>query len=148
VGLGTQMIIFLQTIYICAVTQHCIVNILNLRAMTTSRLYLLLDETLPDEQIIQDLSDRIWNDKELKGINIELNDQWKFVPENTPISIVTKALFKEYYDIPFGTYKVMVAIGGITSQKHGILKAKYCFATLYYNDDCQICSIDFHEEMR
>ena len=109
--------------------------------MTTSRLYLLLDETLPDEQIVQDLSDIIWNDKELKGINIELNDEWKFVPENTPISIVTKALFKEYYDIPFGTYKVMVAIGRITNNKDE-LTAEYCFATLYYNDHCQLFSMD------
>lgn len=116
--------------------------------MSTSRLYSLLDQTLPDEQIIKDLSDRIWNDKELRGINIELNEEWKFVPENTPINIVTKALFKEYYDIPFGTYTVMVAIGGIKSQKHGILTAKYCFATLYYNDECQLFSMDFHEEMR
>ncbi len=116
--------------------------------MSTPRLYLLLDEILPDKQIIQDLSNRIWNDKELKGSYIELGGEWKFVPDNAPIDIVTKALFKEYYDIPFGRYKVMVAIGGITSQQHGFLTAKYCFATLYYNDDCQLFTMDFHQEMR
>ncbi|AFY54617.1 hypothetical protein Riv7116_2085 [Rivularia sp. PCC 7116] len=42
----------------------------------------------------------------------------------------------------------MVAIGGITSQKHGILTAKYCFATLYYNDERQLFTMDFHEGMR
>lgn len=86
--------------------------------MSTQNLYSLLDQTLPNEQIIQNLSDRIWNHKDKNGTYIELNEEWKFVPDNARIDIVTKAFFKKYFDIPFGTYKVMVAIGGVTSQEN------------------------------
>ncbi|WP_414620672.1 hypothetical protein [Calothrix sp. CCY 0018] len=95
--------------------------------MSTSRLFSVLDKALPDEKIIQDFSDRIWNDKELNGTYVELNNEWKFIPDNAPLDIVTKALFKEYFEIPFGTYKVMVAIGGNYKSGTWIFDSKILF---------------------
>ena len=65
--------------------------------MSTSRLFSLLDKALPDEKIIQDFSDRIWNDKEL------------------------------YFEIPNGFYKVMVAIGGNYKSGTWIFDSKILF---------------------
>lgn len=116
--------------------------------MNTSNLFSMLDKALPDEQIIKDLSNTIWQEKESGGIDIEVDDRKQFIPENISFDIVTKALFKEHYNLGFGTYRVMVAIGGIKSCKHGVLIANCCFATLYYNDKCQVITVDFHDNMR
>ena len=64
--------------------------------MNTQRLFSLLDEILPNEKIIKDLSNRIWDDKQSEGNYIELYRDYLFVPKNVPIDIVTKSLYKEY----------------------------------------------------
>ena len=117
--------------------------------MSTSRLCSLLDETLPDKQIIKDLSERVWQNKKLGGDYVSWGrEEYMFIPENVPIDIVTKAFYKEYYENKFGTYKVMAAIGGITRLQHGTLEPGYCIAKLYYSDDCQVMEVLFQQTMR
>jgi hypothetical protein len=105
-----------------------------------------MDQILPDIHILKDVSRILW--QEAKG-EIELEEGVVSVPEGTAIEMVTKAFFKEYFEeIKFGTYRVQVAIGGVQDQKFGMLYAKYCFATLYYNEKANLVTLDFHKDMR
>lgn len=120
--------------------------------MTVAYVMKALDDALTDQQIVRDVLS-VLRESSLGGIvKIEIdaeNAQTISIPEATPIEIVTKAFLKEYRDINFRTgYRVQVALGGIQDQKHGILYAKFCFATLYYNEQGQMITIDFHKEMR
>lgn len=109
-----------------------------------------INEALPDEQIGKDISNILQKYAKQGGVEVELSeDKLLVIPENVPIDIVTKSFFKEYYDINFRSgYRVQVAIGGIQNQKYGILYAKYCFATLYYNEESKMLTIDFHKDMK
>lgn len=116
--------------------------------MRTVNLIEELDRLLPDSQIIEDITSILWQ-KGSKGAEIELERAKVLVPPNTRLEVVTKSLFKEYYDVGFGTcYRAQVAVGGVADQAHGILGAEYCFATLYYSQEQQIITVDFHEDMR
>jgi hypothetical protein len=106
----------------------------------------LLDKALPDSQVVSDISRILW--RESNGL-VELEEGDLSVPQSVPIEIVTKAFFKEYYDISFGNcFRTQVAIGGIEYQDSGVLFAKFCFATLYYKEKGALITIDFHKSMR
>lgn len=114
--------------------------------MSTVKVAEMLNSTLPNNQILNDVSQIIWETGEGQ---IELEGEKNYIPKGTVVDVVTKAFFLEYFDIGFGTcYKVEVAIGGVVDEKHGIFSARYCFATLYYNQDCHLITVDFHKEMR
>ena len=72
------------------------------------------------------------------------------MPIDTRIDIITKAVFKEYVEMPFGAYKAQVAIGGVKklTDKERLHQAVYCFATLYYSEEGQMTTIDFHSQVR
>jgi hypothetical protein len=114
--------------------------------MTDINLQTVLDNTLPDSQIINDVSQIIW--EEAKGI-LTIEEDVIAIPKNALIVIVTKAFFKEYFDIGFGTcFTVQLAIGGIDKQECGILYPGICFATLHYNAQGELITSDIHKEMR
>jgi hypothetical protein len=74
---------------------------------------------------------------------------WRVIPDDdVSLDIITKCVFKEHKNIDFGTYRVMIAVGGIEEQKYGSIDPKYFFATLYYDRDCALTTLDFHQEMR
>jgi uncharacterized ParB-like nuclease family protein len=115
--------------------------------MNTTEIIKGLDKILSDAQIIRDISHILWG--ETASTEVELNGSKIVVPLNEPIDIVTKAFFKEYFDIGYGNcYRVQIAIGGVVDQSYGLLCAKYCFATLYYNEKQLVITVDFHSEMR
>lgn len=114
--------------------------------MNTSSLAEAIDEILPDQPVLNDVS-RILG--QCPRGEIELEEEIISVPENIPITIVTKVFLKEYFeDVGFGAYRVQVAIGGIENKEFGILSARFCFATLYYNEEPSLITIDFHKKMR
>jgi hypothetical protein len=119
---------------------------------TTDELFNLLDNALSNDKVKKDLLEILKKEAKADGTWIifdEEQDEKILVPNNVNIEVVTKALFKEYFeDIDFGVYRVMIAIGDVQDKKHGLLIAKYCFATLWYNKSCELNTIDFHTEMR
>ena len=109
---------------------------------------LALDSALTDAQVIEDLRTILRQGAVDGVVRIELDEQWVPVPLETELVLVTKAFFKEYQRSPFGTYKAQVAIVGIADHRHGVLEAKYCFATLYYNAKGVCFTTDFHRQER
>jgi len=108
-----------------------------------------MDEALPDEMILQDVYNLLARDAEDGQKRIELDEQWVSIPINIPVDIVTKAFFKEYYDVGWGiSYRVLVAIGKFKKDQYGLHTAEYCFATLYYNERGDMITEDFHTEFR
>jgi hypothetical protein len=109
----------------------------------------LMDDLLPDAKIKEDLAQILWSEDDEDMGKVEINDdEWITIPVNCELAITTKAFFKEYYGINFGPFKVQVAIGGVEKEEFGILYAKYCFTTIYYNEETQWFSVDFYSEMR
>lgn len=109
-----------------------------------------IDNALPDHQVIADIR-RILEDESggKAGVAVEVEeDAWEEIPVNAPIHVVTKAFFKEYFGIGFGSIRVQVAVGEVQEEEIGTLLAKYCFATIYYNKAGQLITVDFHKEMR
>jgi len=108
-----------------------------------------LDDVLPDYKIIADLREIIREGTEGNQTHIEINETWISVPVQVPIVMITKAFFKEYFDgVGFGTYKVLVSLGPPVQKKSGLMEPEYCFSTLYYNNDAELITLDFHSEMR
>jgi hypothetical protein len=120
--------------------------------MNTEYLFEVIDEILPDKKIVYDFLNAISQlenqNSDSQVICIEVDDEEKYIPIDVDVKIITKAVFKEYTDIGFGTYRVMIAVGGIDRQEYGIIFPKHFFATLYYGSDCNFITSDFHNEMR
>ena len=109
----------------------------------------VIDDALSDDQVVKDVLGALQDEKEPEWTTIEFENGDVRFPANPQITIVTKAYVVERYDIGFGSgYRIQVAVGGVQEQAFGILKAKYCFATLYYNHSREAITIDFHKEMR
>ncbi len=105
-----------------------------------------INHNIPDSRIIADLAGVIWDEG---GGTIEFDDGQLFIPSGVQLEVIAKSLHTYSYDIGFGHhYQVQVAIGGVTSLEHGIVDARYCFATLFYNLALKLITIDFHREMR
>ncbi|GBC60514.1 hypothetical protein DENIS_1471 [Desulfonema ishimotonii] len=108
-----------------------------------------LDEALPDEKILSDVKRLLEYNAENGVTEIELNEKWVPIPIDVPIDIVSKAFLKEYYEgVGFGAYRVLVAIGGFKKDRYGFHEAGYCFATLYYNDQGDNFTEDYHVKFR
>lgn len=106
-----------------------------------------IDTVIPNAKVSKDIF--AYLKQEGDTLHVEIDQEYTFVPRDVHMDIVNKIYIKEYYDICFGTgYRVQVAIGGVKQQKHGILYAQYGFATLYYDAQGEVITIDFHKEMR
>jgi hypothetical protein len=115
--------------------------------MNSSGVIAAMDAVLPDDRILMDVARIIG--RERKGGQICVEEDYIDLAGDPKIDLVTKSLFKEYFDISFGSgYRVQVAVGGVKDRASGILFAGYFFATLYYNLECQLVTVDFHKQMR
>lgn len=119
---------------------------------STNELFDKLDIVLSNDKVKEDVSKILIEGANSDGTLFTFGDENErkvLVPNNVNIEIITKALFKEYFEeVDFGVYRVMVAIGGIEGKRYGVLFARYFFATLWYNKNCELNTIDFHIEMR
>jgi len=122
--------------------------------MNTDDVLHSFDLILSDTKIIQDIAQQIDHiaqfNKGVKGqIEIEVEDDVRIiVPCKVPVDIVTKALYREYFEINFGTgYRVLAALGGINKIKAGIIYPVYAFIALYYDSDLNLTTVDFHRNM-
>ncbi len=116
--------------------------------MSTTDVLTALDRALSDECIIVDILQVLRESGESGVVAVELDGEIARVPVDPPVDVITKACFREKYGSGFGTYRVQVAIGGITDAAHGVLEATYCFATAYYDSDLHLTTIDFHRTPR
>lgn len=108
----------------------------------------LMDEIIPDDKILTDVSNLIWMDSR-EPYEIELDSKNIFVPYGTAIVVITKAFVREYFAIAFNTgFRVMLGVGDLPEPKFGILQPEYCFVTIYYHFDGRMITCDFHEDMR
>ncbi|MEO7715169.1 MAG: hypothetical protein ABIY70_03110 [Capsulimonas sp.] len=118
--------------------------------MNADQIAAALDRTLPDMQVLDDLFHRLRRLSETAGKSVEVGDDlWRAVPAGASLDIVTKAFYKEYFEgVGFATYKILVAIGGLQRSDVGAHTAKYCFATLHYDEEAQLITTDFHADFR
>ena len=106
---------------------------------------LTLDTWLPDHQVLTDLRKVVESDD---SEAIELDVDSITIPDGCQYDIVSKAFIEERLDIGFGTcFRVDVAVGGVESTAFGIVRARYCFATLWYRPNATVITIDFNREM-
>jgi hypothetical protein len=61
----------------------------------------VVDNMLPDERVLNDVSLILQEEKGSEGTDIEFETGHVRVPENPHVAIVTKAYLKEYYDSSF-----------------------------------------------
>ena len=106
-----------------------------------------LDQDLPDRIIFQSLIQ--FMEKRDVNWSIYPNDRDNLIiPPNTSLEVITKTFLKEYRNLDFGSgYRVLVAIGDVKQQPYGELAAHYCFATMYFNLQRDLITIDFHKEL-
>lgn len=99
---------------------------------------------LPDDRVKSDLASIL-----LEGNGeIELDDQWVTVPADVALEIVARSFASYEFEIGFGDcYRVVIAIGGVTSCAHGIAHAGICFAMLWYSSDVRLINVDFLSAM-
>lgn len=106
-----------------------------------------LDELIPDSRIQDDLLKILWEGEEEGEITLEVGIIK--VPRSAFLEVISKSYRRNVYQIGFcNYYAAQVAIGGVKEQRSGILHPIYCFATLFYDDDKDLITIDVHPNMR
>lgn len=109
--------------------------------------HLNLNEFLSDSRVQDDLLKALWDDKE--ECDIILESETIKVPRSAFLEVISKSYRENIYRVGFGNYyAAQVAIGGVEKQTSGILYPAYCFATLFYNSDRGLITIDVHPDMR
>jgi hypothetical protein len=116
--------------------------------MSTEDVIAALDQALPDGVVLDELRTILHQHASSGATEVEVGGELIRIPLDVVISVVTKAFFKEYYDIGFSTgYRVEVAIGEVSVGQSG-LRVGHCFATLFFNNQAQRFTIDFHARPR
>lgn len=112
----------------------------------------LLDEALPDD-LVREALGRIFRKCEAVAghIHVEFEEVpagYVPVPLDADIDIITKSFLVTRLGQAFGTFEAQVAIGGLVGNEEKSLRAKYCFATLFFNEHRECFTADFHIEAR
>ena len=104
----------------------------------------ILRETLPADRISADLAAVLSEGHK----PVELGDDRVVVPSGAELTVVARSVHTYEVRIGFGDhYRVLVAVGGIDSVEHGIVRAGICFATLWYSTELKLITVDFAKEM-
>jgi hypothetical protein len=111
---------------------------------TTSSQTTVLEQWLPDAVVVSDLKNLI--DSDASG-QVELDSGTITIPSDTNYELVSKAFIEQRYDVGFGScFRVVVAVGGVSSIEAGVIRAKYGFCTLWYSKDRTLITTDFSTE--
>lgn len=118
--------------------------------MNTSQVVDTLDLALPDALVLAHARAFLVDNARDGFCHLELDNGYTPIPVDAPLSMITKAFFKEYHGDPLGPYKCLVAVGEPKKQAYSssIVLAEYCLFTLFFNAQCQMITLDFHEEWR
>ncbi|BDA73999.1 hypothetical protein CAL7716_081650 [Calothrix sp. PCC 7716] len=105
----------------------------------------LINNLLPDEKILADVSCALNSELEKGGFN---NLSREEIPsKDTQTEVLTKRFIMNNYETGFGNHYVSkVAIGGVERHRNGVVIPKYFFATLYYTEDLRLITVDFEDE--
>lgn len=111
-------------------------------------IYRLLDQVCSDDYVVN-LAKKVTLDAgNGYSVQVELEDgSFVSVEYDDSFTVVTKACFKEKFDIEFGAIKALVAIGE-SREAGGIVTASKCFSTLYFDEKGKLISMDYHRNFR
>ncbi len=106
-----------------------------------------LDRVLTDGRVLGDAARVLAEEVEKGGLSAaELGGNR---PEQVPMEVVKKAFIQCRFENAFGNHFIaQVAVGGIERQGSGIVHPGYFFSTLYYSEDLNLMTVDFHDEFR
>lgn len=108
----------------------------------------LLDQVCSDEYVTNLARTETLRAGNGYSIDVEMEDgSFVSVDYNDIFTVVTKACFKEKYDIEFGVIRALVAIGECR-EAGGIVTATKCFSTLYFDEKAKLISMDYHKNFR
>jgi hypothetical protein len=114
----------------------------------------LLDEALPDDLIRKAVARIFQKCEPVAGhvhVEFEVEDVpagYAPVPLDAEIGIVMKSFLVVRLGPNFATFEAQVAIGGLVGSQEKLLRARYCFATLFFNENRECFTADFHVEAR
>ena len=116
--------------------------------MMLKEIYRLLDQVCSDDYVVN-LAKKVTLDAgNGYSVEVELEDgSVVYVEQDDVFTVITKACFKERFDIEFGAIKALVAIGECR-EAGGIVTASKCFSTLYFDEKVKLISIDYHKNFR
>ena len=103
---------------------------------------ILLDACLPDEKIVADLRDYLAETESEGHFVFDFPDRQISVPVHAPITIIYKMYTNDIFLVRYSTYDIYASIGEVGKTPSNILVSQYCFARLYYNEECKLISAD------
>lgn len=112
--------------------------------MNTINMVRLLNSVLPDQKIITDATCLLKEEIEAGAFDdLGLHEMPRAV------DIMSKVFVLANYGNAFGNhYITQVAISGKEDEEDGVVTPKHFFASLYYTENMQLITADFHEELR
>lgn len=109
-----------------------------------SQLLTGLEQCLPDAIVIRDMKRVI---HEEAGSYVELDAGSISIPVDCAHEVISKAFIEQRFDVGFGNcFRAVVAVGGVSSIDCGLIQAKYCVCTLWYNSGGNLITLDFSKE--
>lgn len=103
-----------------------------------------LEQWLPDAIVVNDLKRLIYA---TTCGQVELDSGTITIPLDCDYELVSKAFIEQRYDVGFGScFRAVVAIGGVADIDSGVVRAKYCFCTLWYSSDRKLITTDFSND--
>ena len=101
-----------------------------------------IDLMLSDSTVLENLR-RILESEE-DPLEIELEHRRIFVPRGVSLEIVRKSAYTNNFQVGFGNHsRAWVAVGGVVSVSCGVIEPGLCFATLYFNEQGELMTVDF-----
>ncbi|MFB9246570.1 hypothetical protein IV454_11055 [Massilia antarctica] len=111
--------------------------------MTLNDIKTDLTTLFSDERVAADFYAFAEDDGIVRGdhIRCEVSGQDFFFPVPTEITVLTRVCqFNHYCESTEA--RIVVAVGGVVDERCGIVTPRYFFAKLFYNEDCEVYSVD------
>lgn len=103
-----------------------------------------LCDFFPSETIRRDFFHEIRNDPvdENESYIIDFEDNKYYISPEERLDVVSIVL-EVNKAVRYSLFVVVVAVGGVLTERSGIVYSKYFFARLYYNEYRELISVDF-----
>lgn len=106
-----------------------------------SNIYNQIDDIIPDEFIINEVKTLLAST--IKNRKITVENKTISIAVNPKIVVLSKLVYKEYYNIDSQPLRVTVSIGE-TNEECGFILTEYFFITLLYSDSLELIESDYH----
>lgn len=105
-----------------------------------------LEQWLPDAVVISDVKRIVHADA---GQQVGLDSGTISIPSVCDYEIVSKSFIEQRFEVGFGNcFRVVVAIGGVSSNTSVLVEPKYCSCTLWYSEDRRLITTDLSKEIQ